>query len=74
MEKRKRSDSPQCCKATDVYPGCFHGDNNTNLHFHGTHVSPQPSQDFVLLELRPKGSALDQNPTHEHGAESEVAF
>jgi FtsP/CotA-like multicopper oxidase with cupredoxin domain len=58
---------PQCCKAADVFPACFHGDNNTNLHFHGTHVSPQPPQDYVLLELRPKGSALDHNATHVHG-------
>jgi FtsP/CotA-like multicopper oxidase with cupredoxin domain len=53
---------PRCCVAEDQYPACFHGDNNTNLHFHGSHVSPQAPQDFVLLELRPKGG-----PTHPHG-------
>jgi FtsP/CotA-like multicopper oxidase with cupredoxin domain len=57
----------RCCTAPDVFPACFHGDNNTNLHFHGTHVSPQPPQDYVLLELRPKGSATDSGGTHEHG-------
>jgi FtsP/CotA-like multicopper oxidase with cupredoxin domain len=36
-------------------PKCFHGDNTTNLHFHGTHVSPQAPQDYVLLELAPAG-------------------
>jgi FtsP/CotA-like multicopper oxidase with cupredoxin domain len=49
--------NPLCCCWVDVqqtYPDCFHGDNSTNLHFHGTHVSPQPPQDYVLLELRPK--------------------
>ena len=40
----------------DTFPNCFHGDNTTNFHFHGFHVSPQPHQDYVLLALRPKGS------------------
>lgn len=34
-------------------PNCFHGNNSTNFHFHGFHVSPQLGQDFVGLELRP---------------------
>jgi FtsP/CotA-like multicopper oxidase with cupredoxin domain len=38
------------------HPNCFHGDSVTNLHLHGTHVSPQPHQDFVLLSLFPFGS------------------
>lgn len=44
-----------CCliNCTQEPPNCFHGDNTTNLHFHGTHVSPQEPQDFVLLQLRP---------------------
>jgi FtsP/CotA-like multicopper oxidase with cupredoxin domain len=37
-------------------PNCFHGDSVTNLHLHGTHVSPQPHQDYVLLNLFPFGS------------------
>jgi len=37
-------------------PACFHGDNITNFHFHGFHVSPQPHQDFVLLNLYPEGT------------------
>ncbi|HYL06715.1 MAG TPA: multicopper oxidase domain-containing protein, partial [Thermoanaerobaculia bacterium] len=46
-----------CCwvNANQHPPDCFHGDNTTNLHFHGTHVSPQSPQDYVLLELHPKG-------------------
>ena len=32
-------------------PECFHGLDVTNLHFHGTHVSPQPPHDYVLLNL-----------------------
>ena len=59
----------RCCQAADVYPACFHGDNNTNLHFHGTHVSPQPPQDYVLLELRPANSppVTAGSGTHAHG-------
>jgi FtsP/CotA-like multicopper oxidase with cupredoxin domain len=38
------------------HPNCFHGERVTNLHFHGTHVSPQRPQDFVLLNLFPEGS------------------
>ena len=46
--------APQCCADTSSsMPDCFHGDNTTNLHFHGTHVSPQSPQDYVLLELQP---------------------
>ncbi|HYM60993.1 MAG TPA: multicopper oxidase domain-containing protein [Thermoanaerobaculia bacterium] len=61
------STKPQCCTAQDVAPNCFHGDNDTNLHFHGTHVSPQAPQDYVLLELRPKGSDTSGHPAHAGG-------
>jgi FtsP/CotA-like multicopper oxidase with cupredoxin domain len=37
-------------------PNCFHGNSVTNLHLHGSHVSPQEHQDFVLLNLYPFGS------------------
>lgn len=59
---------PRCCVSGDTYPACFHGDNNTNLHFHGTHVSPQAPQDYVLLELRPKGASAedDMMTMHDH--------
>lgn len=39
-----------------TWPACFHKDNVTNFHYHGFHVSPQPHQDWVLLNLYPKGS------------------
>ncbi|MFL6246999.1 MAG: multicopper oxidase family protein [Thermoanaerobaculia bacterium] len=53
------SKRPQCCSNTTEPNGmnCFHGDNTTNLHFHGTHVSPQKPQDWVLLQLTPAGTA-----------------
>ncbi len=38
------------------HPECFHGDDVTNLHYHGTHVSPLPHQDYVLVNLYPYGS------------------
>lgn len=69
-----KTDNQYCCCWIDnnqSYPDCFHGDNTTNLHFHGTHVSPQPPQDYVLLELRPKpplGTAkTDDHPGHPRG-------
>ncbi len=34
-------------------PNCFHGSSSTNLHFHGTHVSPSGVSDNVLLNIRP---------------------
>src|SRR6185295_16680409 len=40
-------------------PDCFHGADVTNIHYHGTHVSPQPHHDFPLVELF---SSLQTNP------------
>jgi FtsP/CotA-like multicopper oxidase with cupredoxin domain len=34
-------------------PNCFHGSSSTNLHFHGSHVSPSGVSDNVLLNIRP---------------------
>lgn len=53
------SPKPRCCAQTTKPPdmNCFHGANTTNLHFHGTHVSPQEPQDWVFLQLRPFGSS-----------------
>jgi FtsP/CotA-like multicopper oxidase with cupredoxin domain len=62
--------NPLCCCWVDrnqTAPNCFHGDNTTNLHFHGSHVSPQPPQDYVLLELRPNTTSDPAPPAHEHG-------
>ena len=51
-----------------VAPDCFHGDNATNLHFHGTHISPQEHSDYVLLTLLPKGAEGVKAHMHPHGA------
>lgn len=37
----------------DSYPDCFRGSNTTNMHFHGTHVSPNAFSDNVLVEIVP---------------------
>jgi FtsP/CotA-like multicopper oxidase with cupredoxin domain len=46
-----------CCwvNVNQTHPDCMHGDNTTNLHLHGSHISPQSPQDYVLLELHPGG-------------------
>jgi FtsP/CotA-like multicopper oxidase with cupredoxin domain len=65
--------SPQCCSLTTPPVGmnCFHGDSTTNLHLHGTHVSPQKPQDWVMLQLQPfmpDGST----PPHAMGHQEDV--
>ena len=37
----------------DKAPNCFHGSSTANIHFHGTHVTPDGLGDNVLLQLRP---------------------
>ena len=71
------SPQPRCCGQAsfpDVWPNCFHGDNDTNLHFHGTHVSPQSPQDYVLLELRPLGSSSSGAAAHGRGTVAVGSF
>ncbi len=69
-----------CCCAincTQVAPNCFHGQNDTNLHFHGGHVSPQEPQDNPLLELRPRPreAAMKESPAHaSHGPRGNVYY
>ena len=58
-------------------PNCFHGVNSTNFHFHGFHVSPQPPQDNVSLELRPPlppGTSAEHMHHGSHGKDSLVAY
>jgi FtsP/CotA-like multicopper oxidase with cupredoxin domain len=64
---------PQWCSDTTAkMPDCFHGDNTTNLHFHGTHISPQSPQDYVLLELQPAGAPADSDAHASHGVKGLV--
>src|SRR3982751_5627212 len=44
-------------------PNCFHASSSTNLHFHGSHVSPSGISDNVLLNIRPSPRDTAGNPT-----------
>lgn len=37
----------------DTYPNCFHASSTMNLHFHGSHASPDGFADNVLVHVRP---------------------
>ena len=43
--------------AKDRYPNCFHGSSTANLHFHGTHVTPNALGDNVLIQVMPDKTA-----------------
>jgi FtsP/CotA-like multicopper oxidase with cupredoxin domain len=47
-------------KHPDKFPDCFRGSNTTNLHFHGTHVSPNAFSDNVLVEVVPDLEAVPE--------------
>lgn len=70
-ELQRLKPRPQGPFTVDTAPNCFHGDNSTNFHMHGSHVSPQPHQDFVGLELLPYGAEAPH--TAVHGNRGEVA-
>jgi len=38
----------------DLFPNCFHGSSTANIHFHGTHTSPDGLGDNVLVQVLPK--------------------
>jgi FtsP/CotA-like multicopper oxidase with cupredoxin domain len=44
----------------DVFPNCFHASSTANLHFHGTHVSPDDFADNVLVQVRPDTTYTEQ--------------
>lgn len=67
-DELKRNDpKPQGPFQPNTPPNCFHGDNSTNFHFHGSHVSPQEHQDFVGLELLPFGATKPEHAVHTRG-------
>ena len=39
--------------AKDRFPNCFHGSSTANLHFHGTHTTPDALGDNVLVQVMP---------------------
>jgi FtsP/CotA-like multicopper oxidase with cupredoxin domain len=55
---------------TDIYPNCFHGSVFTNVHFHGTHTSPNTAADNVFLEIVPSPRAKNEQRTPRVTAES----
>lgn len=40
----------------DNFPNCFHASSTANLHFHGTHVTPQATGDDILFGVRPNAN------------------
>ncbi|MCU1227253.1 MAG: hypothetical protein JWO97_137 [Acidobacteria bacterium] len=47
----------------DSFPNCFHGSSTANLHFHGTHVTPDGFGDNVLVQLRPDPTITEDKVT-----------
>ena len=47
---------------TDTAPSCFHGDNVTNMHYHGTHVTPDGHGDNVMIDVYPQGHVPPPTP------------
>jgi FtsP/CotA-like multicopper oxidase with cupredoxin domain len=44
----------------DDLPSCFHKDNTTNLHYHGTHVTPDGKGDNVMIDVAPGGDFTNE--------------
>jgi FtsP/CotA-like multicopper oxidase with cupredoxin domain len=47
----------------DIFPNCFHGSSTANIHFHGTHTSPDGLGDNVLVQVMPQVDQKDWLPT-----------
>lgn len=48
---------------TDKFPNCFHGSSTANIHFHGTHTSPDGLADNVLVQVLPQMNQPDWTAT-----------
>ncbi len=48
--------------ASDIYPNCFHGSTTANIHYHGTHTSPDGVGDNVLVQVLPDHTQRDWMP------------
>jgi len=61
IDANKFPNSDQGCDKTNVYPGttgdkypdCFADSVFTNVHYHGTHTSPNTTADNVFINVRP---------------------
>ena len=49
--------------AADKFPNCFHGSSTANIHFHGTHTSPDGLADNVLVQVLPQLNQPDWTTT-----------
>lgn len=49
--------------ADDKFPNCFHGSSTANIHFHGTHTSPDGVADNVLVQVLPQTNQPDWTAT-----------
>ena len=47
----------------DLFPNCFHGSSTANIHFHGTHTSPDGLGDNVLVQVLPQVDQPDWTGT-----------
>lgn len=47
----------------DIFPNCFHGSSTANIHFHGTHTSPDGVGDNVLVQVLPQLKQPDWTAT-----------
>jgi len=69
IDPTKFPNADKGCDQTSTYPGtapladqppdCFNGSVFTNIHYHGTHTSPNTTGDNVFLEIRPSPRAAD---------------
>ena len=51
---RTNQDFEEIYPRNDSMPSCFHQDNVTNLHYHGTHVTPDGEGDNVMIDVPPR--------------------
>jgi FtsP/CotA-like multicopper oxidase with cupredoxin domain len=49
--------------AADTWPNCYHGSSTANLHFHGTHVTPDGLGDNVLVQVVPDKNTKESDWT-----------
>ena len=62
-----KAEAAGCDIVTGVYPGkdtppnCFHGSSTANLHFHGTHITPNGLGDNVLVQVIPDQDTREEN-------------
>jgi FtsP/CotA-like multicopper oxidase with cupredoxin domain len=58
----KSTATPPGPPVTDTWPNCFHGSTSGNIHYHGTHTSPNGTADNVFLNVRPSPRDKDGKP------------